>query len=64
MLLQAAETPICSLDSSLNLQTHVVLRCHKTFPATNLSFIRLSTDLLLVLLPPVLGRHRGVVYAC
>jgi hypothetical protein len=30
MFLQAAEAPICNLDSSLNLQTTVVIRCHKS----------------------------------
>jgi hypothetical protein len=29
MFLQAAEAPICSLDSSLYLYTHVLLRYHK-----------------------------------
>jgi hypothetical protein len=28
--LSDAESPICSLDSPLYLQTHVVLRCHKS----------------------------------
>jgi hypothetical protein len=49
----------CSLDSSPYLQTHVVLRSsYFQRQSCIFSFVRCSSALFLLLLPPVLSRHR------